>query len=280
MTTPSQLTSIRVAFIGGGNMASAILGGLVQQGLAASAICVVEPVQAVRDQLLQQWGVHAAADAAAASAQLQQANLVVWAVKPQVFQAAAAPVAPGVAQALHLSVAAGIPSASLTQWLNTPRVVRAMPNTPALIGQGMTGLFANPAVSPEDRQLAEQVMNSVGQTVWLQDEAHMDAVTALSGSGPAYVFYLLEAMIQAGTQMGLSPAQARQLAIQTFKGASALAEGSADTPEVLRQRVTSKGGTTHAAISSLEADQVGALFVKALHAARDRGEEMGKEFGV
>jgi len=280
MTTPSQLTSIRVAFIGGGNMASAILGGLVQQGLAASAICVVEPVQAVRDQLLQQWGVHAAADAAAASAQLQQANLVVWAVKPQVFQAAAAPVAPGVAQALHLSVAAGIPSASLTQWLNTPRVVRAMPNTPALIGQGMTGLFANSSVSPEDRQLAEQVMNSVGQTVWLQDEAHMDAVTAMSGSGPAYVFYLLEAMIQAGTQMGLSPAQACQLAIQTFKGASALAEGSADTPEVLRQRVTSKGGTTHAAISSLEADQVGALFVKALHAARDRGEEMGKEFGV
>jgi pyrroline-5-carboxylate reductase len=280
MTTPSQLTSVRVAFIGGGNMASAILGGLVQQGMAASAICVVEPVQAVRDQLLQQWGVHAAADAAAASAQLQQANLVVWAVKPQVFQAAAAPVAPGVAQALHLSVAAGIPSASLTQWLNTPRVVRAMPNTPALIGQGMTGLFANSSVSPEDRQLAEQVMNSVGQTVWLQDEAHMDAVTAMSGSGPAYVFYLLEAMIQAGTQMGLSPAQARQLAIQTFKGASALAEGSADTPEVLRQRVTSKGGTTHAAISSLEADQVGALFVKALHAARDRGEEMGKEFGV
>jgi len=269
-----------VAFIGGGNMASAILGGLVQQGLAASAICVVEPVQAVRDQLLQQWGVHAAADAAAASAQLQQANLVVWAVKPQVFQAAAAPVAPGVAQALHLSVAAGIPSASLTQWLNTPRVVRAMPNTPALIGQGMTGLFANSSVSPEDRQLAEQVMNSVGQTVWLQDEAHMDAVTAMSGSGPAYVFYLLEAMIQAGTQMGLSPAQACQLAIQTFKGASALAEGSADTPEVLRQRVTSKGGTTHAAISSLEADQVGALFVKALHAARDRGEEMGKEFGA
>jgi len=280
MTTPSKLTSIRVAFIGGGNMASAILGGLVQQGLAASAICVVEPVQAVRDQLLQQWGVHAAADAAAASAQLQQANLVVWAVKPQVFQAAAAPVAPGVAQALHLSVAAGIPSASLTQWLNTPRVVRAMPNTPALIGQGMTGLFANPAVSPEDRQLAEQVMNSVGQTVWLQDEAHMDAVTALSGSGPAYVFYVLEALIQAGTQMGLTAAQARQLAIQTFKGASALAEDSSDAPEVLRQRVTSKGGTTHAAISSLEADQVGALFVKALHAARDRGEEMGKEFGA
>jgi pyrroline-5-carboxylate reductase len=241
---------------------------------------VVEPVEAVRKHLAQQWGVQAAADAAAASAQLQQAHLVVWAVKPQVFQAAAAPVAPWVAQALHLSVAAGIPTASLAQWLNTPRVVRAMPNTPALIGQGMTGLFANPAVSPEDRQLAEQVMNSVGQTVWLQDEAHMDAVTALSGSGPAYVFYLLEALIQAGTQMGLSPAQARQLAIQTFKGASALAEGSADAPEVLRQRVTSKGGTTYAAISSLEADQVGALFVKALHAARDRGEEMGKEFGA
>jgi pyrroline-5-carboxylate reductase len=280
MTIPSQLTSVRVAFIGGGNMASAILGGLVQQGLAASHLQVVEPVEAVRKHLAQQWGVQAAADAAAASAQLQQAHLVVWAVKPQVFQAAAAPVAPWVAQALHLSVAAGIPTASLSQWLNTPRVVRAMPNTPALIGQGMTGLFANPAVSPEDRQLAEQVMNSVGQTVWLQDEAHMDAVTALSGSGPAYVFYLLEALIQAGTQMGLSPAQARQLAIQTFKGASALAEGSADAPEVLRQRVTSKGGTTYAAISSLEADQVGALFVKALHAARDRGEEMGKEFGA
>ena len=280
MNTPSQLTSLRVAFIGGGNMASAILGGLVKQGLTASTICVVEPVQAVREQLVQHWGVHAAADAAKASTQLEKANLVVWAVKPQVFQAAAAPVAPWVAQALHLSVAAGIPTASLSQWLNTPSVVRAMPNTPALIGQGMTGLFAKPAVSPEDRQLAEQVMNSVGQTVWLQDEAHMDAVTALSGSGPAYVFYLLEALIQAGTQMGLSPAQARQLAIQTFKGASALAEGSPDAPEVLRQRVTSKGGTTYAAISSLEADQVGALFVKALHAARDRGEEMGKEFGA
>jgi pyrroline-5-carboxylate reductase len=154
-----------------------------------------------------------------------------------------------------------------------------MPNTPALIGQGMTGLFANPAVSPEDRQLAEQVMNSVGQTVWLQDEAHMDAVTALSGSGPAYVFYVIEAMVAAGVRMGLTPAQAHQLAVGTMVGAAELARASSEAPAVLRERVTSKGGTTHAAISSLQADGLPALFEKAMVAARDRAVSLGDELG-
>jgi pyrroline-5-carboxylate reductase len=184
-----------------------------------------------------------------------------------------------VQQALHLSVAAGIRSDSIAAWLGTERVVRAMPNTPALVGKGMTALFARAGVSPPEQGRVEQVIATTGEFLWVEQEKQLDAVTALSGSGPAYVFYFLEAMVQAGSEMGLSQAQARRLAVGTFAGASELARASEEPLQVLRERVTSKGGTTYAALTSLEADKVKDAFVKALHAACTRAEELGDEFG-
>ena len=265
-----------IAFIGGGNMASAIIGGLLRQGMAAGHIDVVEPVQAARTALLEQHGVHAQAQA---GAQLQRAGLVVWAVKPQMFREAALQVAPHTRQALHLSVAAGIRSSSIAHWLESERTVRAMPNTPALIGQGMTALYARPGVHAAERQRVEQVLAATGELLWVEEEAQLDAVTALSGSGPAYVFYFLEAMVQAGVDMGLPRAQAHQLAVATFAGASELARRSHEPPAVLRERVTSKGGTTYAALQSLEQNGVQQHFMRALQAARQRAHELGDEFG-
>jgi pyrroline-5-carboxylate reductase len=265
-----------IAFIGGGNMASAIIGGLIRQGLAPSQIEVVEPFAESRDKLKAQFGVAAQEQAGPA---LARAGLVVWAVKPQAFKEAATPVRPHTASALHLSVAAGIRSDSIAQWLGTQRIVRSMPNTPALVGKGMTALYARPGVSDVDKARVEQVIATTGDSLWVEQEQHLDAVTALSGSGPAYVFFFLEAMTKAGIEMGLSREQAYRLSVGTFGGASALAAASDEPPEVLRQRVTSKGGTTYAAITSMEQDQVQALFVKALHAARQRAEELGDEFG-
>ena len=265
-----------IAFIGGGNMASAIIGGLVRAGHPASTILVVEPSPEQALRLRSQFGVQA--DAAAGPA-LGAAGLIVWAVKPQVFEAAAAPCAPYASQALQLSIMAGIPSTAIEKASGSARVVRAMPNTPALIGQGMSGLYARPAVTLDERLQVEQMLAPTGQLLWVEQEAQLDAVTALSGSGPAYVFYLLEAMIQAGVELGLSAEQSRQLAQQTVAGAAALSAQSSETPEVLRQRVTSKGGTTHAAISTLEARGVKLAFVRALHAAAERAAELGAEFG-
>jgi pyrroline-5-carboxylate reductase len=266
----------RIAFIGGGNMASAIIGGLLQQGLAAADVTVVEPFADARSRLAQQFGVSAQEQAGTA---LADAALVVWAVKPQTFRDAAASCRAHVQQALHLSVAAGIRSGSIAQWLGTERIVRSMPNTPALVGKGMTALYARSAVGAEDKARVEQVIATTGEHLWVEQEQHLDAVTALSGSGPAYVFYFLEAMVQAGTEMGLSPQQARRLAIGTFAGASELARASDEPLSTLRERVTSKGGTTYAALTSLEQDQVKASFVKALHAACRRATELGDEFG-
>ena len=164
--------------------------------------------------------------------------------------------------------------------MGTERVVRSMPNTPALIGRGIAGLFGRPAASDADRAMVESVLAPTGECVWVSREDDLDAVTALSGSGPAYVFYFVEAMMQAAAEMGLSEAQGRQLALATFSGAAALAQGSADAPSVLRERVTSKGGTTHAAIAALEAAGVKEAFVRALHAARVRAKELGDEFGA
>ncbi len=269
------MTSSSIGFIGGGNMASALVGGLLKAGRAAASIHVVEPVEAQRDRLAQQFGVvvHAAAGPA-----LEACGLVVWAVKPQLFAAAAAPCAPFVGQALQLSVMAGIRSAAIVRASGSERVVRAMPNTPALIGQGIAGLYARDAVGPAERQFVEQVLAPTGQLLWVAHEQDLDAVTALSGSGPAYVFYFIEAMMQAAAGMGLSEAQGRTLALATFAGATALAQASDEAPSVLRERVTSKGGTTHAAISSLEADGVKEAFVRALRAAQQRARELGDEY--
>ncbi len=272
--TPPALPPI--AFIGGGNMSSAILGGLRRQGVPAEAFEVVEPMEAARQRLAADFGI--AARPAAGEA-LARCAVVVWAVKPQTFAEAAASVKAFAANALHLSVAAGIPSASIARWLGTERIVRAMPNTPALVGQGMTGLFAREAAGAADRAQVEQVLAPTGRLLWVDDEKALDAVTAVSGSGPAYVFYFIEAMTEAGVEMGLTPAQAHQLAVGTFTGASALAAGADEPPAVLRERVTSKGGTTHAAISAMEQAGLKAQFKAAIRAAERRAGELAAEFG-
>lgn len=268
--------STRIAFIGGGNIASAIIGGLIRQGLPAARIQVVEPFEATRAGLKQQHGIAAQA---AASAALAGSELVVWAVKPQNFRAAAAPVAPHVGGALQLSVMAGIRAGDIGAASGSDRIVRCMPNTPALVGRGMTGMFASSGVSAADRALAETVIRTTGDALWVEREAQLDAVTALSGSGPAYVFYFLEAMQQAGTELGLDADQARRLAIGTFAGASALAADSHEPLALLRERVTSKGGTTHAALSAMQQAGIQPAFVQAMHAACTRAAELGDEFG-
>jgi pyrroline-5-carboxylate reductase len=276
MSIPTH-TSQTLAFIGGGNMASAIIGGLVKQGTPANQILVVEPFEETRQRLISQWGVRALAQADAA---LKEAGLVIWAVKPQTFKEAAHATAAFCQEALHLSVAAGIRSSSIAHWLGTERIVRAMPNTPALVGLGQTGLFARSAVTPADKQWVERVVATTGALLWVDDEALLDAVTAISGSGPAYVFFFIEAMVEAGVKMGLSADQATQLAIGTFTGASQLALSASEPPSVLRERVTSKGGTTYAALTAMQNARVSELFQAALQAARQRAHELGDEFGA
>jgi pyrroline-5-carboxylate reductase len=273
----SAPSSPTIGFIGGGNMASAIIGGLVQQGHPASALQVVEPWDQQRARLIQQFPGMTVAPAAGNA--LNACDLVVWAVKPQTFKDAALATQTFTANALHLSVAAGITSDSIAQWLSTDRIVRAMPNTPALVGLGMTGLFARAAASETDRQLVETVVKTTGDFVWVDAEKQLDAVTAISGSGPAYVFYFLEAMRDAGAEMGLPPELAQRLAMGTFAGATALAQQAQDPLPTLRERVTSKGGTTYAALTAMEASGIKASFQKAMFAAQRRAEELGVEFG-
>jgi pyrroline-5-carboxylate reductase len=271
MSTSTTTLQQTIAFIGGGNMASAIVGGLLRQGLQPAQVLVVEPFAAARDKLARELGLAAHAQAGPF---LAQAQLVVWAVKPQTFRDAAAAVAAHTTSALHLSVAAGIRSDSIARWTGNGRVVRSMPNTPALVGRGMTALYARDAVTAADRQLVEQVLAPTGATLWVEEEAQLDAVTALSGSGPAYVFYFIEAMVQAGVEMGLPADQALRLAIGTFSGAAELARTATEPPAVLRER-----GTTYAALTSLQQAGVGQKFVDAMHAAGRRATELGVEFG-
>ncbi|MBB5204908.1 pyrroline-5-carboxylate reductase [Inhella inkyongensis] len=262
-----------LAFIGGGNMASAILGGLRRAGRPAEAFVVIEPQATQRERLATDFGIQALA---APTPALAQAALVVWAVKPQLFAQAAAPAAPWLAQALQLSVMAGIRSEAIAQASGSERVVRAMPNTPALIGQGIAGLYARAAVSELERAEVEAVLAPTGRSLWVEREDDLDAVTAISGSGPAYFFYFCEAMVQAGLDLGLHETQARELALATCGGAAALALQSADSLAMLRERVTSKGGTTHAALESLRADGVGEALQRAVRAAASRAAELGK----
>ncbi|MCC7544179.1 MAG: pyrroline-5-carboxylate reductase [Aquabacterium sp.] len=271
MTTP-----IDIAFIGGGNMATAIIGGLLRQGRPPASILVIDPVAEQRQRLTESLGVQTAEGPDAA---LRDAKTVVWAVKPQQFKDAAQTYAPLTDQALHYSVMAGLRTDDIARLLGTPRIVRAMPNTPALVGQGMTGLFARAEVSLDERHAIEHMVEPTGQALWVEQEADLDAVTALSGSGPAYVFYFIESMMQAAQDMGLSAEQGRQLALATFGGATALATQSSDSPAVLRERVTSKGGTTYAALTSMESAGVKASFVAAMRSAQKRAGELGDEFG-
>ncbi len=261
-----------IVFIGGGNMAGAIVGGLVAAGTPASRLIVVEPGEARRAELAQRYGVRtgAAPDAAPAGA-----DVVVWAVKPQVFAAAADAAGAHLRGALHLSVMAGVRTEAIARATGASRVVRAMPNTPALIGQGIAGLYATPTVDAAGRAQVEAVLAPTGQLVWLDDEAQIDAVTALSGSGPAYVFRLIEGLLDGAAAVGLAPDVARRLALQTVVGAAALAAGSSEPPATLRRNVTSPGGTTAAALAVLEARGFGEALVEAVVAARDRARELG-----
>ena len=270
---------MKIAFIGGGNMATALVAGLAGQLTGAGSLHVVDPNAEALERLASQYGV---GTANAIDVQVASCDIVVLAVKPQQMREVAAALRPQLGgQPLVLSIAAGIRIADLSRWLGGyTRIVRSMPNTPALIGMGITGMVAQRDVDADQRQAADKVMAAVGQTVWLDDESLIDPVTAVSGSGPAYVFYFLEAMQQAAIEMGLDAEQGRKLALATFTGAAQLAAQSSDPVETLRQRVTSKGGTTHAAIASMEAAGVKEAIVAAMKAAAARGRALGDELGM
>ncbi len=272
-------TELKIAFIGGGNMASALIAGLAGKLTAGAHIHVVDPHAASLDTLRERYGVGTAAGIDAA---VTACDVIVLAVKPQNMREVAAQLAPWLngATPLVLSIAAGIRSADLSRWLGGYHaIVRCMPNTPALIGLGITGMVASAAVSAAQKAAADAIMRAVGATVWLDDEALIDPVTGLSGSGPAYVFYFIEAMQAAAAELGLTSEQGTQLALATFVGASQLAAQSADPVAVLRERVTSKGGTTYAALTSMRDSGVKEAIVAAVKAAAARGKEMGEEMG-
>jgi pyrroline-5-carboxylate reductase len=273
---PTSHPAAQIAFVGGGNMARSLIGGVMAQGSTAPAIRVAEPVAALREGLQRDFGASGFETAAEA---VQHAATWVMAVKPQVMRGVCEALA-GQAQAtrpLVVSIAAGITASQLERWLGGDvAVVRAMPNTPALLGAGVTGLYANAHVDATQRQSAEALLASAGATVWVEDEALMDAVTAVSGSGPAYVFLLAEAMQAAGEAQGLPADVARTLTLHTVLGAARmLTEGDADAAE-LRRRVTSPGGTTQAAIETFEAGGLRTLVADAIASAARRGGELSK----
>ena len=268
---------MKISFIGGGNMASALISGLAGKLGSGVQMHVVDPNAAALQSLQTQFAVSTSQNF---DAMLNDSDVIVLAVKPDKMREVLATLTPHLSHQLLLSIAAGIRAADLSRWAGGHQaVVRAMPNTPALIGMGITGLVAMPAVSEAQRALADQILAAVGATVWLDDESLIDAVTAVSGSGPAYVFYFIEAMQQAAQELGLSPEQGIALAKATFAGASQLAVRSTDPVSLLRERVTSKGGTTYAALSSMEESGVKPLIVKAIKAAAARGKTLGDEFG-
>lgn len=267
---------MNICFIGGGNMATALIGGLLGKGFAARQISVVEINADNRAKLQQEFGVRATSELTAG---LAGSDIVVLAVKPQQLRDVAEQLAPLLSGQLLISIAAGIRAVDLSRWMGSQNVVRAMPNTPALIRSGMTGLYAFPAVGQAQREQAENILAAVGETLWVQDEIMLDAVTAISGSGPAYVFYFIEAMQQAARDMGLNADDARRLSLATFLGASKLAATSDEDVGVLRARVTSKNGTTERALLSMAANQVAEHIAQAAQAAQARSREMGDELG-
>ena len=268
---------MKITFIGGGNMAVALIGGLRKQGFSAAGMEVVDPSPEARERLTETFGVRCTPtlDAAALNCEV-----LVLAVKPQQMRAALAPAHGKLGNHLVVSIAAGLRLADIGRWLGGYRkLVRTMPNTPALIGAGITGLYADASVDHEGRATAEKILAAVGRTVWIEDEAMMDAVTAISGSGPAYVFYFIESLENAARNLGFDDESARMLAIETFLGAARLAESSADPIATLRERVTSKGGTTEAALLSFDADKLHAAIERGVQAANTRGRELGDILG-
>lgn len=274
----------RITFIGGGNMGRALISGLLANGFDASQISVVEANTATAQNLQNDFKVKVIGALDNISFDFTKNNVVVIAIKPQDFHDAAKGLAvklkhPSLPSPLVLSIAAGIRLNDMSRWLEHKRCVRAMPNTPALIGKGIAGLFAKAEINAADRALAETICNAVGQSVWVPDEKLMDVVTAVSGSGPAYVFTFLEAMQSAGEKLGLDSQTSRKLAYATLEGATQLAQNSSDPASVLRERVTSKGGTTAAALEVLNQEGWHAILEKAIAAADQRGKVMGDELG-
>jgi pyrroline-5-carboxylate reductase len=269
----------KIGFIGGGNMATSLLGGLISDGFAAENIWIAEPDAGRREDLAARFGIHTGADNADV---VNAVDVVVLAVKPQMLHEVCQEIAGAVqsCQPLIVSVAAGIRANDIDRWLGgDTAVVRTMPNTPALVKSGATALYANTKVNAEQRELAEAIMRAVGLTLWVEEESLMDAVTAVSGSGPAYFFLLIELLQQSGTRLGLPEQDARLLALQTAFGAAKMALENSDDSTALRARVTSPGGTTERAITILEEGGIRDLFDKALQGARDRAGELADQLG-
>jgi pyrroline-5-carboxylate reductase len=268
---------MNITFIGGGNMANAIIGGLLKKGYAADALRVVEIDAAARAKLAQQYAV---ATCERIDNTAVAADCVVLAIKPQSMREVATALRPLLKQQLVISIAAGIRSVDLSRWLGGyARLVRAMPNTPALVGAGCTGIYATPGVTNEDADRAESILSAVGTTLRVEHEAQLDAITAVSGSGPAYVFYFMEALQQAAIELGFAPDAARRLVLETFVGAVKLAAASPEDAATLRARVTSQGGTTAAALASMQTAAVKEAIIRAVKAADERSREMGEELG-
>ncbi len=267
---------MNICFIGGGNMATALIGGLLGQGFDAAQISVVEINAENRARLQSEFAVRAVKTPGEG---ITGSQVIVFAVKPQQLHEVARQLAPQLSGQLLISIAAGIRALDLARWAGSESLVRAMPNTPALIQSGITGVYAMPAVSDEQREQAQRILSAVGETLWLQEEAMLDAVTAISGSGPAYVFYLIEALQRASVELGFTDEEARRLSIATFLGGSKLAAASKEEVSVLRARVTSKNGTTERALFSLAEHHVSDHIVQAAQAAAARSREMGDELG-
>lgn len=279
----TSLSNLKIVFVGGGNMANALIGGLIQKGAQASHIAVADPFEPTRKALEANFKISTAENIQGLSEKIQKADVLVLAIKPQQFKEAATELALVFEKSAHkplcLSVAAGIRTQDMAKWLKHDRLIRAMPNTPALIGQGMTGLFANNQATKEDQANAESICHAVGKITWVSEEKQIDDITAVSGSGPAYVFAFIEALEQAAITQGLSKEQAHLLATQTVLGAATLAAQSNESAGTLREKVTSKGGTTFAALQVLEQKGWSDIIAQAVAAASARGAEMGQEFG-
>ncbi|MHC8397441.1 pyrroline-5-carboxylate reductase [Pseudomonas sp. LB3P93] len=271
------MSKTRIAFIGAGNMAASLIGGLRAKGLDAAQIRASDPGAETRAKVQAEHGIEVFADNADA---IQDADVVVLAVKPQAMKAVCEAIRPSLKpNQLVVSIAAGITCASMNNWLGAQPIVRCMPNTPALLRQGVSGLFATTEVNAEQRQQAEELLSAVGIALWLNEEQQLDAVTAVSGSGPAYFFLLIEAMTAAGVKLGLPADIAAQLTVQTALGAAHMAAASDVDAAELRRRVTSPAGTTEAAIKSFQAGGFEALVEKALGAAAHRSAEMAEQLG-
>ena len=267
---------MQISFIGGGNMAKAIIGGLKTNGFAMQAINVIEPETEKRAQLSAEYGVQNADKYVEKVGTKTTSEIILLAVKPQQLHSVCQQLAPKLSTQLVISIAAGIRSADISRWLNGyTAIVRVMPNTPAQIQAGVSALYAMPNVTSEQRKQANHILSAVGLTLWLNDEAKMDAITAISGSGPAYVFYFIEALAEAAVALGLQPEEANQLALETFAGASLLAKKSAENVKTLRAQVTSKGGTTEQGILALEAGNVKKIILQAATAAAEKSRALG-----